>query len=223
MKIAIVTHHTPNYQEMADITRPIKVRYAAKHGYRDFVKTEGFLNLPGVHPSFEKVFYLSELMNDNPDIDWFWYSGCDCLITNTDIKLEDLIDSDYHFIVTKDDHGINGDVFFIKNSPEGREYMKHLEDPHDSNTEQGHMWDDEHNPKWRAITKYISQNKMNSYDLKWYPHKAQRDQLGGRVAWQPGDFLIQAVTGYLPGVAVGSRELYDWKLNILQSHVNDVI
>lgn len=223
MKIAIVTHHTPDYIEMANITRPVKEQYAAKHGYIDFVKTKDFLYLPNVHLSLEKVFYLTEIMNANLDIEWFWYSGCDCLITNTNIKLESMIDENYHFIVCKDDQGINGDVFFIRNSVEGREYIKHLEEPHLSGTEQGWMWADEDNPKWQSITKYIPQNKMNSYDLKFYPHKRGTDLFNERSNWQHGDFLLQAVTGYLPGVAGGSRIVYDWKLNILQLHVDDII
>jgi hypothetical protein len=221
MKIAIVTHHTPNFIEMANITRPTKIRYAEKHGYVDFVKTDNFLNLPNTHPSLEKVFYLDEIMHANPDIDWFWYSGCDCLITNTDIKLESLIDENYHFIVCKDDHGINGDVFFIKNSHEGREYIKHMEEPHREGTEQGWMWDDEEDPKWRSITKYIPQNIMNAYDLKYYPNKCGHDVFNQRSNWQPGDFVLQAVTGWWPGF--GPKEIYQHKINILQSHVNDVI
>ena len=165
-------------------------------------------------------------MEQHPDIDWFWHSGTDCLITNHNTKLESLIDSDpsIHFIVCKDDQGINADVFFIRNSPEGKEYMQHLTTPHqESGTEQGWMWEDEHTPKWRSITKYIPQYIMNAYDLSFYPHKSGLDAFNKRGNWEHGDFLLHAVTGYLPGVALGSKTLYDWKMNILQLHVNDVI
>jgi hypothetical protein len=223
MKIGIVHLYTENYKSMAEITLPGKEQYAKKYGYTVFNKDDNFV--PDVHIGRQKCYFIVELMDQNPDIEWFWHSGTDCLITNHNIKLENLIDTntDIHFIVCKDDEGINADVFFIRNSSEGREYMKHLTEPHASGTEQGWMWDDEHNPKWRNITKYIPQNKMNSYDLKFYPHKCGFDLFNERSNWQLGDFLLQAITGYLPGAAVGSQKLYDWKLNILRSHIDDVI
>lgn len=218
MKFAVVSHHTPNYQEMANITVPSKEQYAAKHGYSLFIKTDNFLNKPGLYPSYEKCFYLTTIMNANPDIEWFWYSGCDCLITNLDITLESLIDSNFHFIVTKDDHGIGGDVFFIRNTPEGREYMQHLEEPHWCGTEQGHMWDDESNPKWLALTKYIPQYYMNSYEMKYYPHKRGFDLFNQRSQWLTGDFLIQAITGLMPA-EMTTKDVYNWKVNILKENV----
>jgi hypothetical protein len=221
MKIAIVTGHTPNYNTMAEVTLPAKVSYAARHGYNLFVQTDNFLAWPERHIGYEKCYYLSEIMKEHPEIEWFWWNGCDCLLTNLDVKLETLIDNDYHFIVTKDDEGIGADVFLVRNTPEGREYIEHLKTQHEpSGTEQGHMWDDEHNPKWRAITKYLPQNSMNSYVMKWYPHKRRlKDLFGQRQNWAPGDLMLQAVTGFTPGL--NPQQVYEWKLNILKTHIKE--
>jgi hypothetical protein len=223
MKIALVSHYTPDFKEMADLTVPDKQKYADKHGYSLFVKTDNFSYIPGRHLCMEKCLYLCQLMEAHPEIEWFWYSGCDCMITNFNIKLELLIDNNYHFIVCRDHGGINGDVFFIRNTPEGREYARHLDEPNSGNpqTEQAQMWDDEHIPKWRVITKYIPQNLMNSYDLTWYPHLPKLDQFGQRGTWEFGDFVLQAVTGYIPGAT--PRQVFDWKLNILNKHVDKII
>jgi hypothetical protein len=219
MKIAIIDLHNAYYKPMADMTLPGKVRYAEKHGYEFFCKTDNFV--PDVNIGFQKCFWLSELMEQRPDIEWFWHSGTDCLLTNHNIKLESLIDNEFHFIVAKDDHGICADIFFIRNTPEGREYMKHLQDPHPMFTEQGHMWDDEFNLKWKCITKYLPQYTMNSYAGQWYPHKRGIDKLGQRGFWQSGDLLVHAVTGML--LHLTPDEIFQWKLDIIRHHVPHVI
>jgi len=223
MKIALVSHHTPNYNEIAEITVSGKQQYADRHGYELFVKTDNFSHIPERHLSMEKCLYLCQLMEEHPEIDWFWYSGCDCMITNHTIKLESLIDNDYHFIVCLEHAGPNGDVFFIRNSPEGREYMRHLDEPNECvpQTEQGHMWGDRSNPKWAAITKYLPLNAMNSWDLQWYPHLPNSDQLGQRISWQPGDFVLQSATGgWFPGITCSSEE---WKFKVLEMHLKEIV
>jgi len=220
MKIALVELHTPNYNSMADITLPGKISYANKHGYTMFVKTDNFV--PNIHVGFQKCFWMYDLMIANPDIDWFWHTGTDCMITNSEIKLESLIDENFHFIVTKDDHGIGANVFFIRNTHEGREYMKHLQDPHPaSGSEQGHMWDDEYNPIWRPITKYLPQHTMNSYYLKYYPHKTGKDVFGQRSQWIPGDFMVQVITGLMPP-GMSPEDIYNWKMNIFRDILHEI-
>ena len=223
MKIALVSHHTPDHQDMADISWEGKKQYAARHGYDAFVKTEGFEFRPERHLSMDKIPFLIELMDAHPEVDWFWYSGCDCLITNHTLKLESLIDENYHFIVCLEAGGPNGDVFFIRNSPEGREYVRHLNGPITCvpETEQGHMWVDRSNPKWQAITKYLPLAAMNSWDLKWYPHLPPGDGMGQRANWEPGDFVIQPVTGgNIPGKMLNA---HDFKVEVLKMHTHQII
>lgn len=222
MNIALINLYNDKYQSMADLTSPGKLKYCNKHGYIFLEKVNDFV--PDIPVGYQKCFWLDELMLQMPEVDWFLHLGTDCLITNHNVKLESYIDNNYHFMVTKDDTGINGENFFIRNSPEGREYIKRLKEIHPVwKTEEGNMRDDEFTPKWRSITKYLPQRTINSYDLQWYPHKPNRDQLGGTVNWEPTDLVLHAITGYLPGRVPGEPFVYEWKMNILRSHINDVI
>ena len=214
MNIALVTIHTPNYHEMADLTFPGKQEYAKKHGYQLFAKTENFSER---HIGMEKCWYMEILMKENPDVDWFWWSGTDGLITNHTIKLESIIDTDFDFIVTKDDNGICADSFLIKNSTIGREYIAHLQEPNQWATEQANMWLDEAIPKWRSITKYLPQHIMNSYDTAFYPGNKGLDVFGFRCNWQPGDFLLHAING------IPTADPYGWKMDILKKHISQVV
>jgi hypothetical protein len=221
MKITLVTHHTPNFQSMADLTTPGKRAYAKKNGYEYYEQTDNWFVYPTRQIGYEKCLYLHHLMLVHPAIDWFWWSGCDVLITNHNVKLETIIDNNYHFIVCKDPCGINADSFLIRNTPQGRDYMIHCSTEHPGGSEQGHMWDDEHNPNYKTITKYLPQHVMNNYDMSYYPHMSGFDVFGQRSNWQPGDFVIHAVTGLLPQHTL--QQTYEWKMKILQSKINNVI
>ena len=222
MNIALINLYDDNYQSMADLTTPIKTAYCEKHGYKFFEKINGFI--PNITVGYQKCFWLADLMLEHPEIEWFLHLGTDCLITNHSIKLESFIDNDYHFMVTKDDTGINGENFFIRNTPEGREYIENLKQIHPVwNTEEGNMRDDEKNPKWNKITKYLSQSTINSYDHQWYPHKKSTDQLGGKLGWEKGSFVLHAITGLLPGRAANEPFVYEWKMNILRSRLDEII
>ena len=223
MNIALINLYNDKYQSMADLTGPSKVEYCKKHGYTFLERVNNFI--PDIPVGYQKCFWLADLMIEHPEIEWFLHLGTDCLITNHTIKLESVIDNNYHFMVTKDDTGINGENFFIRNTVEGREYIERLKEIHPIwKTEEGNMRDDENNPKWRSITKYLSQSTINSYDHQWYPHKTTKvDQLGGKLGWEKGSFVLHAITGYLPGRVLGEPFVYDWKMNILKSHLNDII
>lgn len=221
MKIALVTHYTPNFQTMANLTVPGKKIYAEKHGYIFFEQTDNWFVYPQRHIGYEKCVYLNWIMTKRSDIEWFWWTGCDVLITNHNIKIESLIDNNYHFIVCKDPTGINADSFLIRNTEIGREYMEHLGTEHPGGSEQGHMWDDERVPKYREITKYLPQHTMNSYDMAHYSHMGKNDQLGGRANWKEGDLALHAVTGLLPGFSL--EQIYNWKMKILESKIDQVI
>jgi len=218
--LAVITHHTDNYAELAELTLQGKQAYALRWGYKFFQQNE-WIHYPQIAIGFEKFYWIEQLMVANPTIEWFWFTGTDCLITNHRLELEDLIDNDYHFIVCKDDMGVNADVFFIRNSKEGLKYCQHLQEVNPE-SEQATMWADEQEDQWRRITKYIPQYLMNIYDVKnYYPHKPHKDLLGYRTQWQPGDFVLQAVTGYNPGFQ--GRDNYHWKIEQIKSKKDLVI
>lgn len=220
MRIGMFTQYTPNFESMAQITIPGREEYAQRHGYDFFIdKSEWVKKEIGLGQ--DKCLYMAKLLKENPSVDWFWWLGCDALITNHNIKLETLIDNDFEFIVTKDDHGVCADSFLIKNSKNGIEYLEHLAEFHLMGSEQAHMWEDEGNPKWKAITKYLPQHTMNSYSAKYYPHKGPVDVFGQRLGWQSGDFVLHAITGLLTHLTI--EQIYDWKMTILIEAKDNVI
>ena len=204
--IALVSLHTPNYQPLADHTWDNnKLLYAQQHQYKAFCKTENFVG--NISPGYEKVYYLRDLMADNPDIKWFFWLGTDTMITNFNIKVEQHIDENFDFIIATDGNGLNADSFLIKNSENGRKFVEWMldnvkkYDPHHFHEQQA-MIDAYEMSEWRPIFKVIQQHLINSHDC-WPNHYLPGfgyDKLGGRAWWEPGDFVV-----HWPGSSLHTR------------------
>lgn len=199
---AIVSLNDEKYQPLADLTwTQNKQVYCDLHGYKGFNKTDNFYgNMP---IGFEKIFLMRDLMKENPDIKWFWWTGSDAMITNFTIKIEDKIDEDYEMIIATDCNEINNDSFLIKNSEWGIAYMEGIIDlmPHYSKHyfyEQQAMI--ETYPDNKDAIKIVPQRYLNSYKNDLYPHQTKWDQLGTDGTWQPGDWLI-----HWPGTGLDLR------------------
>ena len=119
---ALVEIHDEKYQPLADLTwESNKVIYAKRHGYRYFCKKDNLRE--GSAMGYQKIWFIKELMDTHPKIEWFWWTGTDTMIMNFNIRLEDRIDNAYHFMVCVDVNGINADSFLVRNTPEGRAYI----------------------------------------------------------------------------------------------------
>jgi hypothetical protein len=228
---ALVDWHTAEWTEMEALTLVDKQKYADKHGYTLFSQIDRPVTEPvphsllrGIHMGFYKIFFLEMLMDHYPKIEWWWFSGLDVLITNHNIKLESIADNNYHFIITRDGGSPIADSFMIRNSPEGKEYLQHIKHNHyryENDSEQGTLVEDQGDPKWQAITKYVPQCIMNSYALQHYPHLPRYDMTGTRSWWEPGDFALHAINGYTPGF--NREQQYQRKVDILKEHVPHII
>lgn len=96
MKIAVLTGCLPNYDELALYTIFInKADYCHRHGYdlhvvhsiRDKFKD------PKTHAggfSWSRLEHMAEMV-ESGKFDWVWCVGCDTLVTNMRIPLEDII------------------------------------------------------------------------------------------------------------------------------------
>jgi hypothetical protein len=201
MNIAILSLHDEKYKPLADMTwTQNKEKYAEKHGYMHACKTDNFY---GITIGFEKIWFIKEMFEAHPNVDWIWWTGCDTLVTNMNIKLEDRIDKDYHLILATDCHNFNVDSFFMRNSPEMHAYLQMIMDlyPKYANhnwAEQQAMIDTYEDHK--SLIKIVPQKSMNSYDCRLYPHQPAVDQLGTSSDWTPGDLLI-----HWPGTTLPMR------------------
>jgi len=200
MKIAILTFHDSLYLPLAQLSLPNKKKYVQKNSYGLFVKEDGF----GNHFGWEKIRSFIELIKRN-EYDWIFWLGADAIITNFNIKLESIIDNNFHFIMATDSHGINSDSMLVRCSPESLaffeemilpkpEYLNHVE------FEQGVMRDLFHS-SFPHLVKYVSQKTMNSYLYDYYIHmdeyKERKDKFGNPGDWTEGDFVI-----HFPGITL---------------------
>jgi len=88
MKIAIVTLCIgPDYTRAMEPGFKSKRDYAAKHGYDFILGGEEFWDRTRPIPWSKIPFFLSVL----DKYDWIWFSDADSVVTNPDIRLEDLI------------------------------------------------------------------------------------------------------------------------------------
>jgi hypothetical protein len=189
-KMAIVSIYTDKYQDLADLTWTNKKKYADKHGYLAMAKTDNF-SPEQVH--FDKFVHMLDVMNKHPDIDWVWWLDNDAMITNFDIKVEDLVDSDYHVIMPTDIAALNTGSFIVRNSAQGREWLEFLLSKKREYREDKKWFEQQavidFYPKFQHLFKIIPQQWLNSYDYRMYGVEGI-DLLGQDGQWCPGDFVI---------------------------------
>jgi hypothetical protein len=109
MRCAIVSLHTPDIKDYADITAASKENYCKKWGV-DFINyTEKFDDRP---PAFSKVVALIKNIGNYDILLWI---DADAMITDMDFDLfAELIKRKEKILLTKDNGGINTGVFAVK-------------------------------------------------------------------------------------------------------------
>jgi len=189
-KFAVVSMYDDAHAELAKWTWPNKELYAKQHGYSSYAKTSDWTLTP-IH--FEKIKLMLDVMSQETDLDWVWWLDNDAVITNPEIGLETIADTDYHVIITSDIASINAGSFMVRNSLQGREWLefilaKGLEHYKDNRwPEQQPMTD--FYITFKDIIKIVPQRTMNSYNYNIY-RVDPTDLLGTSGQWQEGDFIL---------------------------------
>lgn len=211
---AVVSLNTDNYKPLADLTwEQNKKEYCERHGYLGINWNSGFdQSIPG---GFERCRLIRELMIDRPDVEWVWWTGCDAMITNHTIKIEDKIVPDCDLIIATDCNEINNDSFLIKNSDWSKNWLKEIREsyPKYKNAiylEQSAMIDSV--PANRDHIKIVPQRHLNAYMNELYPHQSRNDLLGNDGTWQKGDWLV-----HWPGTNLQMR------LQLARHFLNEVV
>jgi hypothetical protein len=192
-KIVFTSLHTSNYNELAEITLvKNKYVYCNKHNYPLLVKIDGWNNIP---IGYEKVYLIQHAFDMYPNCEWVFLGECDTVITNMNIKLEDIVkDEQKHFIVTTDVNGINAGNFFIRNTTEGREFLQAMRNSIGKyEHEQAFIIDSYFGlGNFKNIISLYPQKTFNSYDyyLYGYTYPLGLDILGNNGRWEYGDFMI---------------------------------
>ncbi len=213
--IVFTSFHTPNYNSLAEITLvKNKDVYCKKHNYPLLVKTSDWHNIP---LGYEKVYIIEYALEKFPNCEWIFFSECDTLITNMNIKLEDIIkDEKKHFIITTDINNINAGSFFIKNSTEGRNYLQAMKDSIGKYPEEQAFIIDSYFGlgNFKDIISLYPQKTFNSYDYYLYgnAYPSGLDIQGNNGRWEYGDFII-----HLPGIS------YEHRINLANQFLSQVI
>jgi glycosyltransferase involved in cell wall biosynthesis len=189
-KMAIISIFTDKYKNLADLTWANKQQYAGKHGYLAIAKTDNF-SPEQVH--FDKFVHMSDVMKQHPDVDWVWWLDNDAMITNFDIRVEDLVDNDYHIIMPTDIAALNTGSFIVRNSVQAREWLEFLLSKKREYRDDKKWFEQQavidFYPKFQHLFKIVPQQWLNSYDYRMYGVEGV-DLLGQDGQWYPGDFVI---------------------------------
>jgi hypothetical protein len=193
---AVASINLPNYQDLADLTDQPKQEYCDRHGYKFFVLKENkYSDVMG----FNKIGYILDLLNTNPDIEWLLFTECDATITNVTTTMQDKIDNDFHVIIPVDRLNLNAGNLLVRNSTEGRAYLQMLLDNEPEYkdkewAEQQVMIDTI--DKYTNTVKIVEQRYMNSYIQAPYDYcDIRTDVLGNSGEWQEGDWIL-----HMPGL-----------------------
>lgn len=192
MKITVASFSSEEYLPLSELTfDKNKKLYAEKHGYNyDFYITkplEHYHSVLKMPYGFCRIEQINELLKT--DVEWIWISGSDVIVTNDNIKIEDIIKpyKDYDLLCTFDVSHINADSLLIKNTKWSKEYFKMVYDMRHSGVP-----DEQHviiktyleHPQ----IKIIPQRLINSYDHALIRHTTKHEG-----QWQKNDFAIHFV------------------------------
>ena len=138
--IAVVSVNDEKYEPLAEWTlHKNKKVYCEKHGYLLEHISDGGAAIAGkpvmLPPAPEthipigwgKIFAMKDVFRRHPDVEWIFSTDCDVMITNMNIKLEDIIkehsNENIHVMIPADCNGINCGNMLVRNSPIGKAFL----------------------------------------------------------------------------------------------------
>jgi len=119
MKIAAQLIYTQDWVDIAKVVAPNLVRYCKRHNYVVSVKC-----VSSPFDAFQKIEFIRDLFAAGIDIAISF--DCDALVTNHNYKIEEIIDFEHSFYVSKDVNGINCGVFILRNTPWAAKFIDYL-------------------------------------------------------------------------------------------------
>lgn len=173
------------YQHVTYPSYVNKSRYCEKHGYTFHSYTESMDTTRPI--PWTKILAILEVMENNPECEWVFWTDADSLIMNDSVKLSRLIDPTYNMITASDYNGINTGQFLIKNCEWSKDFLKRV---YAQDQFINHGWWEQmaimhlyaSNKRDKRQIKVLKQRTMNSYAKEAY------DSNWG--LYQEGDFII---------------------------------
>lgn len=114
MNIGVYSQFDSNFDGVASLTIPVLSQYCKKMGYHLSVSKNPRIS--------ESIIWdrVQVWLNNMSKHDWLVHMDVDALVTNPEVRFEDLIDQRCHLMVSRDSNGLNDGVLFIRNSLEAR-------------------------------------------------------------------------------------------------------
>ena len=207
-----------NFSAISNITLDKnKKLYAQRHGYEIFEKTTWTSH-------FSRIHSVLEVFENNPCLEWLWYTDTDVLITNFKTSIQEKTTQALDLVISTDVNGINTGSMLFRNSANTKKLLHELLNLEDQALQH---WDSEqwalnqlfgfpgthhpHYPRgqdlkipspWDTIAGIVPQRVLNSYDYNLYPYvpKPPLDKLLTDGSWAPGDWVV-----HFPGVSESEK------------------
>lgn len=125
MKIAVIQIYNNNIKQYAEYSRMINSIYALKHGY-EYISWDYDLVPLEYSVYYNKIIAMYQTIKSDLNLEWVLYLDADAIITNHEIKIEDIIAKhpDKEIIMATDLNGQNNGVVLIKNTPIMADYLQ---------------------------------------------------------------------------------------------------
>jgi hypothetical protein len=206
MNICVLVSYDKTYEPIAKYSVYDNInKYCELHGYSLHIDYQDKFN-NGRPPQWRKIEAAIEIL---PKYDWIFFLDADCLIMNSDIKLESFLDNNHSFLVPshflkavdtpittiEGVQNIISSQFLVKNDEEGMKILQAI-------------WEGTNNEfdyEGRRIREIINENKYNigiveerRLNTFWFannPFMLWSYPGFNNNVWQYGDFIVH-VTGY---------------------------
>jgi hypothetical protein len=224
MRIGILMMYDSSYESMARITIDQNARqYCDLNGYRLFEhRIEGSEN--DRPAQWQKVIKSIEIL-ESGEVDWLFFLDLDCLVMNSSIRLEDIIDDDFSLIIPShgvpaidfplEDNGFGGDniisaMFLVKADEKGIAILKDVWSCSGSPEvfPRDHFYYEQRQfrltipkPEFRSHIKIVEERTMSTFWPVNNPFVVLHFKGCNENMWKSGDFIVH-VTGYEYGERV---------------------
>lgn len=229
--VVVVSVHDEKYEPLAEWTlHKNKKQYCDKHNYDLHYANDGGASVAGkpmqplqppiadthIPIGWGKIFVMKQAMQKYPNAEWIFNTDCDVMITNMDVKIEDIVakyaNENTHVMIPADCNGINCGNMLVRNSAIGKAFLNTIiaglplyrhwymfenqliqdlfvgSHLEETGVTAGGTF-------WSRVGVVLPQRVMNSYDYSNLPRlknrKEYKDILGTDGQWHEGDFLIQ--------------------------------
>ncbi len=193
--ISILSFYTPDYQDLANITLLNKDDYCVKNEYEHIKATTPFGN-PDNYYAFQRIAYLRDLLfNKTNNTDYVWVLNIHTMIMNFNTRVEQFLDEQHDFYISKDVNNINAGSFIIKKTDWSKKWLDFIlskESSHKNHCwfEQKIMIDNWQNQEFKDKIKILEHPSINSYFYDLYNHTPSTPG-----NFNKGDFVL-----HLPGL-----------------------